>query len=76
MKKVLLFTFLLFLFSCISEVVVSGIIKEKSTVYSCSTGDIEYHTLVLLDDGTIEDVVGSWAYINPIGSRITFKKIK
>lgn len=57
------------------EVTIGGTVLEHN-VTSDRHGGRTYSTIVRSDDGFIEEVTGLNAYIVPVGSRVTYKKLR
>lgn len=55
------------------EIPMKGVVKSHYVTFDRSGTDVSHRTLVLCEDGAIEEVVGVDAYVIPVGNNIYFK---
>ena len=57
----------------VEEITMKGIVKSHDITFDKYGSDVVFRTLVLCNDGTVEEVIGKSAYIIPVDSNIYFK---
>ena len=64
-------TFAVFLITCTKMVTHKGVVLSHTTS-SDRTGDVNYHTIVSSEDGSVKSLRGLEYYIVPVGGKVSY----